>query len=148
VNSKYGDEYVRVSASSGNDFDELSHLYPAIALPVRSKTTFACPPEHLSTLDEALSSCSRLLIIGWRGQEEHFKRRWRDTGSRPDKILIVCGSRDAAQFTSERLSEAGIATGAFASELPFRGLIGDDSGALDWLLSDRSADDVARRRAS
>ena len=47
-------------------------LAPAIALPLRSKTTFSCPPNHLEKLQQRLKECDRLLVVGWRAQDQHF----------------------------------------------------------------------------
>jgi hypothetical protein len=49
-------------------------LYPAVAIPVATKTdsTFECPVNHLGQLAELLPRVTKLLTIGWRGQEQHF----------------------------------------------------------------------------
>ncbi len=49
-------------------------LYPAVAIPVTSKTdsSFECPAEHLSLLTELVPRVTKVLAIGWRGREQHF----------------------------------------------------------------------------
>ena len=49
-------------------------LYPAVAIPVATKTdsTFECPAHHLGQLAELIPKVTKLLTIGWRGEEQHF----------------------------------------------------------------------------
>ena len=47
-------------------------LVPAIAVPVEKKSTFECPKSHLAILEKMLPETDRLLLVGWRGTEDHF----------------------------------------------------------------------------
>src|ERR1700678_880675 len=47
-------------------------LFPAIAIPVQSKTHFECPEGHLKLLRELIPQTTKLLMIGWRATENHF----------------------------------------------------------------------------
>jgi hypothetical protein len=49
-------------------------LFPALAIPVETKFSFECPEQHLDALRQCARKTSKLLIIGWRGMEEHFLR--------------------------------------------------------------------------
>lgn len=49
--------------------------FPAISIPVQTKSHFSCPQDWLSHLDTLLQGVSNLLVIGWRGGEEHFLKR-------------------------------------------------------------------------
>src|SRR5260370_2316580 len=49
-------------------------LFPALAIPLETKRSFECPEEHLATLRQCIGKVSKLLIIGWRGMEDHFLR--------------------------------------------------------------------------
>ncbi|HEY8744814.1 MAG TPA: hypothetical protein VIU62_17125, partial [Chloroflexota bacterium] len=51
---------------------------PAIAVPTMTKKNFECPEFHLTSLDDNLYQITKLLVIGWRGMEEHFLSRCRD----------------------------------------------------------------------
>jgi hypothetical protein len=55
-------------------------LFPAIAIPTQTKSDsdFICPPDHIQLLTSALSAMTRLLIVGWRGLEQHFYALWHD----------------------------------------------------------------------
>ena len=45
---------------------------PAISIPVQTKSLFSCPQNWLSLLENLLLGVSNLLVVGWRGGEEHF----------------------------------------------------------------------------
>jgi hypothetical protein len=47
-------------------------LYPALALPTTGKAGFECPDAHLTELRDSVARMRALLVVGWRGQEEHF----------------------------------------------------------------------------
>jgi hypothetical protein len=47
-------------------------VFPAIAIPVVTKTTFECPTEHLTHLENELPKITKILIVGWRCTEKHF----------------------------------------------------------------------------
>jgi len=47
-------------------------MIPAIAVPLRTKASFACPADHLHTLEHVLSATTALVLIGWRATEAHF----------------------------------------------------------------------------
>jgi hypothetical protein len=47
-------------------------LYPALALPTTGKAGFECPPDHIEAMEAALAQVSRMLVIGWRAQEQHL----------------------------------------------------------------------------
>lgn len=44
---------------------------PAIAVPTSRKTTFECPPEQIRAFEDAIPRAEGVLMIGWRGAEEH-----------------------------------------------------------------------------
>src|ERR1043166_2152936 len=54
--------------------------YPAIALPVETKNEFEFPEAHLKKLRGVIPEVTRILIIGWRGTEEHFLKLWLERG--------------------------------------------------------------------
>jgi hypothetical protein len=45
--------------------------FPALAVPMRDKTDFECPPEQVEALESTISDVNRLLICGWRAAEQH-----------------------------------------------------------------------------
>src|SRR5262249_44491328 len=54
-------------------------LRPAIAIPMVTKRgdDFACPAEHLRNLQQMIPLVSELVVVGWRGEEQHFHQLWR-----------------------------------------------------------------------
>src|SRR2546422_9217433 len=56
------------------------YTYPAIALPVETKNEFEFPDAHLKKLRDVIPEVTRVLIIGWRGTEEHFLKLWLESG--------------------------------------------------------------------
>lgn len=57
-----------------HDF-EVEVSVPAIAVPTTGKTTFETHQTHLDAFDAAVPKVDRLLIIGWRGIEQHVLER-------------------------------------------------------------------------
>jgi hypothetical protein len=53
---------------------------PAVAVPTLRKSIFECPPIHLQVLQEQLPKVDRVLVIGWRAQEETFLDLIREHG--------------------------------------------------------------------
>jgi len=78
-------------------------ILPAIAIPVREKSEFACPDDHLYTLEHALPSVTHVLCIGWRGAELQFLDRFIKP-LKSARFHIVAQSRDHAEQTTRTLS--------------------------------------------
>ena len=88
------------------------YTFPAIAIPVetKSESEFEFPESHLKELRDAIRQTSRLLMIGWRGTEQHFLNLWKAGAARHLKrIQIVAGTRNDAE---EVYKNIGIATQA------------------------------------
>lgn len=55
------------------DSDAQGLLFPAISIPVQTKDDFECPQENLQVLEKvALPDVDKILVIGWRAQEDNF----------------------------------------------------------------------------
>lgn len=72
---------------------------PAIAIPVRVKDRFECPPEHLAFLDARIAHVQAILTIGWRGQEEHFLQLLGARLRHHVQVICVGGSNEDAEAT-------------------------------------------------
>jgi hypothetical protein len=88
-------------------------LRPAIAIPMATKggDDFACPQQHIDYLTQVIPEVSDLVLIGWRGQEQHFHYLWRTTVERQRKtrlrrMLVVDVSKEAADGITQRVREA------------------------------------------
>jgi hypothetical protein len=84
--------------------------FPAISIPVQTKSHFSCPQEWLPHLDRLLDGVSDLLVIGWRGGEEHFlKRAVPILNNNAELHLSIVSHTDAsASETQARLQLAGL----------------------------------------
>jgi hypothetical protein len=82
-------------------------MFPAIAVPTRQKSVFECPPRHVDEFRAILPRVRWLLVIGWRGQEEHFIAALGDD-LRKQKVMahIVSHSVDGAKGTNGSLLRA------------------------------------------
>lgn len=72
-------------------------VFPAIAIPVETKSEFECPPEHLEILRKLLPQVRKLLLIGWRGTEDHFLTLLRTYLQVGPEIMVVAGSEKGAR---------------------------------------------------
>ena len=82
---------------------------PAIAIPVERKTerNFEMPTSHRQALQSALKRASRILVIGWRGSEEHFNELLKaHNRGLAVPITVVCGTGGAGP-TVENLKSLG-----------------------------------------
>ena len=84
--------------------------FPAISIPVQTKSHFSCPQKWLPHLDSLLDGVANLLVIGWRGGEEHFlKRVVPILNKNPDfYVTIVSDTETSAKETQARLQIAGL----------------------------------------
>jgi hypothetical protein len=83
---------------------------PAISIPVQTKSLFSCPENFLSLLESFLDGVSNLLVIGWRGGEEHFLKRAVPVLNRNVdlNLTIVSDTDRSANETQARLVTAGL----------------------------------------
>jgi hypothetical protein len=102
------DDY-RVASPEGATIQDGLHVYPAIALPVETKSDFECPSDHLNYLKGDIPTVTRLLVIGWRATEAHFLDLWKQPRvASISKIAIVAGGSGEAQRVQNNLKAAGI----------------------------------------
>jgi len=83
-------------------------LVPAIAIPVESKQTFECPDEHLKHLTELLPQVGTVLIVGWRGMDNHFVEILKQHMGPKVHGEVVCGNQGWAEEVVNRLTAAGV----------------------------------------
>jgi hypothetical protein len=113
ANWRFTDAYA-VQEPGGSAEIETQYAFPALSIPVQSKThsDFECPPDHLHALRRALPAVTRVLIVGWRGLEEHFMGEWqRAIHGTPrlaklglERYCIVTGSPEESRGVNETLS--------------------------------------------
>ena len=83
-------------------------LFPAIAVPVETKHEYECPRDHPDCLRGYLPKITRLLLVGWRGAEQHFLGLLKE--SLPEKVPLYAVARDRqeAEEVIARVEEAGV----------------------------------------
>jgi hypothetical protein len=122
---------------AGNYTDNVTGLFPALAIPVRSKQDFVCPQMHIRILRDNIPRIRRVLIIGWAANETNFLRLLHQGLVEDARILIVCGDAARAQATESQLTKAGIQTQPRRlSTGGFSDLFGSSGEDLAWLLRD------------
>jgi hypothetical protein len=88
-------------------------IWPALAIPLKTKDTFECPSVHLNYLQEFLPQTKKIITIGWRGMETHFlKLLEKALGGRQVGILVIDKDTEQAQAVIQNLAAEGIAIGA------------------------------------
>jgi hypothetical protein len=74
---------------------------PAIAIPLKEKSDFECPPRHLDALRRVLPRVRVILTIGWRGAEQHFLNELSEHCLQGiDGICVGGGEADARETAS------------------------------------------------
>jgi hypothetical protein len=99
------DEYMHGPRS--NHYQNIVSV-PAIAIPIRSKDGFECPPSFVADLRESLPLTTRVLSIGWRGTEGDFLQMLKDLLPADVPFDLVSGSKPGATGTIAALQAAGI----------------------------------------
>jgi hypothetical protein len=83
-------------------------LYPAIAIPLESKTDYECPSDHISDLTQMLHDVDRVIIIGWRAADKPFVELISQIIKRDLIFFIVCGSEEDINETISNLNAVEI----------------------------------------
>ena len=83
-------------------------LFPAIAIPVETKTSYECPKEHIDTMEKFLPNVTKLLIIGWRGTEDRFLNSLAKNVDANTEMMIVSSSVDGANHVAAQIRESGV----------------------------------------
>ena len=86
------------------ELDRTSAL-PGLAVPFLTKAGPYCPPLQLQRLDDALANCDRLLlVIGWRGAEDHFWQRIKSR-SKEARVHVVASATGLEERLARGLEE-------------------------------------------
>lgn len=83
-------------------------LFPAIAVPVETKHEYECPQDHLDCLRGYLPTITKLLLIGWRGTEQHFLGLLKEALPQKVPLYAVAGDRQQAEEVIASIEQAGI----------------------------------------
>lgn len=67
-------------------------MFPQIHIPLKEKDEFTMPKEQEDYLNEYLPKVDEVLIVGWKGSEQHFNRKLKEhLGNKTLKIQVVNG---------------------------------------------------------
>ena len=91
-------------------------LFPAIAIPVETKSDFECPQDHLDCLAQHLSRVDRIVIIGWRAAESHFLAILKEKLPSDIPVQVVAGKKTSAEDILEKVQRFGIRASGHAVE--------------------------------
>ena len=112
------EQFPTLQQHSSKAFEPIPHLaantpaetgfLPAIAIPLNKKQTFECPNEHLTELVAFLPKVTKILVVGWKGAEDHFLTLLRKNLSPDVPILIVNGSVGEAEKAQVAIRQGGM----------------------------------------
>jgi hypothetical protein len=77
-----------------------------LAIPVINKQNYECPNLHLGVLDSCIPETTKLLVVGWRANEQHFLQRLALGLKHELQVMVVSGSAEDAQETINNLASA------------------------------------------
>ncbi len=89
--------------------------YPALAIPVETKSEFECPESHLAELDRFLPAVRILITVGWRATEKRFMDRIVARLSPDVKVQIVSSGQSSAEETAKSMEKTGLRAEIYAS---------------------------------
>lgn len=104
--NKFKDNKIQVLENANLRFNQREkHFYfPELLVPFKDKDDFILPSDHLQKLKELLPKVTEVLIIGWKGTEDAFKRLINThIGDRNIKVMCVCGTKSKKHEESMRL---------------------------------------------
>ena len=101
------DRFVRVTEHPIGKLGE-SAVFPAIALPLESKSGFECPASHVEALKSFVPDVDRLLLVGWRATESDFMSLLRAGLRKAPYTYVIAADEKNAQQTVARFRDYGI----------------------------------------
>lgn len=113
--------------------EPLRALFPAVAIPMETKRSFECPASHLAILEGRLSEVHKILVIGWRANDDHFVDLLRRKLVRQPRIQIVAGNPEASAEVAVRLRRAGIDGEFITYESGFTKFAVDNTAVMEFL---------------
>jgi hypothetical protein len=97
--------------------------YPAISIPVVTKSKFECPRAHLQTLEQLLPETKLIIIVGWRGAEQHFIEILINHIHKGIPTMVIAGNENDASITLRNLRSSGLDLPFSPSDKGFTGAI-------------------------
>jgi hypothetical protein len=88
-------------------WEDGKRLFPALAIPLITKSEFVCPKEHLGFLEVRLRRVTRVLTVGWRGMDWHFVNLLKQIPPAAP-WWAVAGSHQSSEESLKNLTRAGV----------------------------------------
>jgi hypothetical protein len=87
-------------------------------------------------LDKVIPETTRVLVIGWRGAEEHFWSHWRERVRGGVRVSVCCGGPDLPEGIVKNGPAIGIPLEQITNEqLTFTALVDGEPSRLQQILS-------------
>jgi hypothetical protein len=83
-------------------------LFPALSIPVESKSQYECPENHIKELTKHLPHVNNVITIGWRATELEFLKLLAAETSSEVKAIIVSSGKESAERQITRMQKTGI----------------------------------------
>lgn len=78
-------------------------IFPQILIPYKDKDEFVMPDDHIMMMNNTLRDVEEILIIGWKGTEELFMKRLKDSIGNTQVKITVVNMGDTSKETEEIL---------------------------------------------
>jgi len=75
-----------------------------IIIPTIGGKKFMCPDNHIKALRQCLKEVNAIIIIGWKGTEDHFKKLLEENISDTSKRVILVGGGEESNIDTLRRS--------------------------------------------
>jgi len=103
-------------------------LFPALAIPVENKPGYECPQDHQKVLKEFFPQITKVLLIGWRANENRFLNDLATNMSKRVSVMVVSRDQTSASQTLTRISpvmgkNGVIMNNFFAAKTSFSGFV-------------------------
>lgn len=90
----------------GQDKDNLNKYmfcFPQLLIPIKTKDEFVMSKEDVKQMNQSLSKCTDMLIIGWKGQEEYFLQALKEQCGNNEVNATFVTCEDTSTFDEIKL---------------------------------------------
>lgn len=87
----------------GNNMNKYMFCFPQLLLPIKTKDEFVMSEEDVKQMNQSLSKCTDMLIIGWKGQEEYFLETLKEQCGKNEVNTTFVTCKDDSTFEEIKL---------------------------------------------
>jgi len=106
--------------------------FPALAIPVEHKQHYECPQEHWKVLEDCLRQVTKVLIIGWRANENDFLDTLVKRITKKARMMVVSGTERGADEVVGRISAKFRPTGIVHDFVPSKPGFSNFTSSSEW----------------